>query len=100
MENLILMGENAKKAAYDLSILSTKTKNNALALMAKELLDSKEEIIRGIRISIFCFNLAKKPTFLLSSSIPLACMEILIFSKSLAISGIYRKASDTTVHTL
>ena len=27
MENLILMGENAKKAAYDLSILSTKTKN-------------------------------------------------------------------------
>ena len=42
MENLILMGENAKKAAYDLSILSTKTKNNALALMAKELLDSKK----------------------------------------------------------
>ena len=52
MENLILMGENAKKAAYDLSILSTKTKNNALALMAKELLDSKEEIIRANKIDM------------------------------------------------
>lgn len=52
MENLILMGENAKKAAYDLSILSTKTKNNALALMAKELLDSKEEIIRVNKIDM------------------------------------------------
>ena len=52
MENLILMGENAKKAAYDLSILSTKTKNNALALMAKEILDSKEEIIRANKIDM------------------------------------------------
>ena len=52
MENLILMGENAKKAAYDLSILSTKTKNNALALMAKDLLDSKEEIIRANKIDM------------------------------------------------
>ena len=52
MENLILMGENAKKATYDLSILSTKTKNNALALMAKELLDSKEEIIRANKIDM------------------------------------------------
>lgn len=52
MENLILMGENAKKAAYDLSILSTKTKNNVLALMAKELLDSKEEIIRANKIDM------------------------------------------------
>ena len=52
MENLILMGENAKKAAYDLSILSTKTKNNALALMAKALLDSKEEIIRANKIDM------------------------------------------------
>ena len=52
MENLILMGENAKKATYDLSILSTKRKNNALALMAKELLDSKEEIIRANKIDM------------------------------------------------
>ena len=52
MENLILMGENAKKAAYDLSILSTKTKNNALAFMSKELLDSKEEIIRANKIDM------------------------------------------------
>ena len=52
MENLILMGENAKKATYDLSILSTKTKNNALALIAKELLDSKEEIIRANKIDM------------------------------------------------
>ena len=52
MENLILMGENAKKAAYDLSILSTKTKNNALALMAIELLDSNEEIIRANKIDM------------------------------------------------
>ena len=52
MENLILMGENAKKATYDLSIISTKTKNNALALMAKELLDSKEEIIRANKIDM------------------------------------------------
>ena len=52
MENLILMGENAKKATYDLSIISTKTKNNALALIAKELLDSKEEIIRANKIDM------------------------------------------------
>ena len=52
MENLILMGENAKKAAYDLSILSTKTKNNVFALLSKELLDSKEEIIRANKIDM------------------------------------------------
>ena len=52
MESLILMGENAKEASYDLGILSTKEKDKALELMAKEILNSKQEIIEANKIDI------------------------------------------------
>ena len=52
MESLILMGENAKEASYDLGILSTKEKDKALKLMAKEILNSKQEIIEANKIDI------------------------------------------------
>lgn len=39
------LGKNAKEASYDLGIASTTEKNNALELMAKALLNNKEEII-------------------------------------------------------
>lgn len=52
MESLILMGKNAKKASYELGILSTKEKDKALELMAKEILNSKQEIIEANKIDI------------------------------------------------
>ena len=52
MESLILMGENAKEASYELGILSTKEKDKALELMAKEILNSKQEIIEANKIDI------------------------------------------------
>lgn len=39
------LGRNAKEASYDLGIASTTEKNNALELMAKALLKSKQQII-------------------------------------------------------
>lgn len=39
------LGKNAKEASYDLGIASTTEKNNALELMAKALLNNKQEII-------------------------------------------------------
>ena len=52
MENLVLMGQKAKKVSQDICILSTKEKNECLRLMAKELLDSKGEIIKANEIDI------------------------------------------------
>lgn len=52
MENLVFMGQKAKKASQDICILSTKEKNECLRLMAKELLDSKGEIIKANEIDI------------------------------------------------
>lgn len=52
MENLILMGQKAKEASYDLCIASTIEKDNALKLMAKELLDAKDDIIKANKIDI------------------------------------------------
>ena len=44
---IIYIAEQAKKAANDLAILSTKDKNKALLLMAKSIRERKEEIIRA-----------------------------------------------------
>ena len=52
MENLIEMGKNARKASLKLGVLSTKEKNDALNLMAKELLKSKKEIISANEIDM------------------------------------------------
>lgn len=52
MENLVFMGQKAKKVSQDICILSTKEKNECLRLMAKELLDSKGEIIKANEIDI------------------------------------------------
>lgn len=52
MENLVLIGQKAKKVSQDICILSTKEKNECLRLMAKELLDSKGEIIKANEIDI------------------------------------------------
>ena len=43
MSELLLIGKNAKEASYDLGILSTKEKDNALLLMAEELIRLKDE---------------------------------------------------------
>ena len=43
--DLNILGQNAKEASYDLGIASTTEKNNALELMAKALLNNKQEII-------------------------------------------------------
>lgn len=45
MLNINELGINAKEVSFDLGIASTTEKNNALELMAKALLDSKDEII-------------------------------------------------------
>ncbi|WP_156627395.1 glutamate-5-semialdehyde dehydrogenase [Clostridium tertium] len=45
MKDLNTLGMDAKEASYDLGIASTTEKNNALELMAKALLNNKEEII-------------------------------------------------------
>ena len=45
MSNLLVIGKNAKDASYELGILSTKEKDNALILMSEELINSKSEIL-------------------------------------------------------
>ncbi|VYU55681.1 Gamma-glutamyl phosphate reductase [Clostridium tertium] len=45
IKDLNTLGMDAKEASYDLGIASTTEKNNALELMAKALLNNKEEII-------------------------------------------------------
>lgn len=47
MSKLLSMGQNAKKASYELGISSTKEKDTALIFMAEELVNSKEEIIKA-----------------------------------------------------
>ena len=43
--DLNILGQNAKEASYDLGIASTTEKNNALELMAKALLNNKQDIM-------------------------------------------------------
>ena len=50
MENLILMGQKAKGASYDLGVATVGEKNDALMCMAEELLVSKDSIIEANKI--------------------------------------------------
>ena len=52
MSNLLLIGKNAKEASYDLGVLSTKDKDNALLLMAEELINYKSEILKANEIDL------------------------------------------------
>ena len=52
MSNLITIGKQAKEASYELGVLSTKEKDNALLLMAKELINSKIEILEANKIDL------------------------------------------------
>ena len=52
MSELLLIGKNAKEASYDLGILSTKEKDNALLLMAEELIRLKDEILDANKVDL------------------------------------------------
>ena len=52
METVKELGKRAKEASYDLGIASTTEKNNALELMAKNLLKYKDEIIEANKIDL------------------------------------------------
>lgn len=52
MSELLLIGKSAKEASYDLGVLSTKEKDNALLLMAEELVRSKSEILDANKVDL------------------------------------------------
>lgn len=52
MSNLINIGLNAKEASYELGILSTIEKDKALLLMAEELINHKEYILKANKIDL------------------------------------------------
>ena len=52
MSYLLSIGKNAKEASYELGILSTEEKDNALYLMAEELINYKKEILEANNIDL------------------------------------------------
>ena len=52
MNELIIKGQNAKNVSYELGIASTKEKDNALAFMAEELINAKDDIIKANKIDL------------------------------------------------
>lgn len=52
MSDLLSIGKNAKEASYELGILSTEEKDNALYLMAEELINYKKEILEANNIDL------------------------------------------------
>ncbi|MBE6090228.1 MAG: glutamate-5-semialdehyde dehydrogenase [Clostridium beijerinckii] len=52
MSELIIKGQNAKNASYDLGIASTKQKDDALMIMAEELIRAKGDIISANKIDL------------------------------------------------
>lgn len=52
MSELIIKGQNAKNASYDLGIASTKQKDDALMIMAEELIKAKGDIISANKIDL------------------------------------------------
>lgn len=52
MNGLLSIGKNAKEASYELGILSTEEKDNALFLMAEELINYKKEILEANNIDL------------------------------------------------
>jgi len=52
MSELIIMGQSAKEASYELGVASTKEKDNALLFMAEELINAKKQIIEANEIDL------------------------------------------------
>lgn len=52
MSELIIKGQNAKNSSYDLGIASTKQKDDALMIMAEELIKAKVDIISANKIDL------------------------------------------------
>jgi len=52
MNELIIIGQKAKEASYELGVASTKEKDNALLFMAEELINAKKEIIEANEIDL------------------------------------------------
>lgn len=52
MSELIIKGQRAKEAAYELSNASTNTKNDALLFMAEELINEKQSILKANEIDV------------------------------------------------
>lgn len=52
MSELVMMGQKAKNASYELGVASTKEKDDALIFMAEELFKAKEEIIKANKIDL------------------------------------------------
>jgi len=52
MNELIIIGQKAKEASYELSIASTQEKDNALVLMAEELINAKNDIIKANELDL------------------------------------------------
>lgn len=52
MSELLIKGKNAKQASYDLGSASTKEKDNALLLMAEELMNSEDEILNANELDL------------------------------------------------
>lgn len=52
MSELLIKGRNAKEASYDLGVASTKEKDNALILMAEELMNQEYEILKANELDL------------------------------------------------
>ena len=52
MSELIIMGQSAKEASYELGVISTKEKDDALLFMAEEMINAKKEIIKANEIDL------------------------------------------------
>ena len=52
MSELLIKGQNAKEASYELGIASTKEKDNALILMAEELIKQETEILKANELDL------------------------------------------------
>lgn len=52
MSELLIKGRNAKEASYDLGVASTKEKDNALILMAEELMNQECEILKANELDL------------------------------------------------
>ena len=52
MSELLIKGQKAKEASYDLGVASTKEKDNALILMAEELMNYEYEILKANELDL------------------------------------------------
>lgn len=52
MSELLIKGRNAKEASYDLGVASTEEKDNALILMAEELMNQEYEILKANELDL------------------------------------------------